>query len=111
MILFLFSFVLMITGFTPNCNKRDFRIFKKKGQTFPQTFRSYGGMTVSKQNYEQSIMDNFHLSKSCSVCYGNAYICGWDNCLWKCREDSIECNTCLQNAGCIKNCNKCTGFI
>lgn len=92
------------------CNKEDFRIYSRTGSTFPHRFRAFGGMTVSKASYESSVRSATGLSIPCSECYGDAYICGYENCFWSCASEGTSCNQCLINEKCIEKVNTCTGF-
>lgn len=93
-----------------NCNATDRIIYAKRGHTFAKVFRSFGGFSVSKSAYQKAIVDFMHLSPTCAECYGQAYICGWDNCKMKCAMAGSRCDKCLGKAGCIDACNKCTKF-
>ena len=93
-----------------NCNATDRIIYTKRGHTFAKVFRSFGGFSVSKSAYEKAIVNFMHLSSSCAACYGQAYICGWDHCVVKCAVAGPRCDKCLERAGCIDECNKCTKF-
>lgn len=107
-ILLLFFITLTLGAF---CNPSDREIFNQKGHTFKTLFRSYGGTWVYQNEYEQKIVKNVGLSAMCAKCYGEAYICGWNNCLWPCRSAGPACDACLTTEHCISNCNTCTGFF
>ena len=92
------------------CNDADRAIYARDGDTFPARFRSFAGVTVSKSSYESQIVRATALSASCASCYGEAYICGWDNCRWSCVTAGASCNACLGSSGCVSACNACTGF-
>jgi hypothetical protein len=104
----LFSISLAKHG---KCTSEDALIHKKIGHEFSHRFRAFGGMTVSKSSYEASVRQDTGLSTPCSQCYGDAYICGYDNCFWSCSTEGASCDDCLKKEGCIKNCNECTGFV
>ena len=93
-----------------NCNATDRIIYTKRGHTFAKVFRSFGGFSVSKSAYAKAIVDFMHLSPTCAECYSDAYICGWNNCKMKCAMAGPRCDKCLEKAGCIDACNKCTKF-
>jgi hypothetical protein len=97
-------------GQRENCNATDRIIYTKRGHTFAQVFRSFGGFSVSKSAYQKAIVDFMHLSPTCAECYSTAYICGWDHCVVKCAMAGPRCDKCLEKAGCIDACNKCTKF-
>jgi len=107
-LLFLFLIAEFVTGI---CTKRDYQIYKRKGTTFPKLFRSFGGLTVSREDYLDKIVKQVGLSKKCAACYSDAYICGWDNCFWACKEEGNDCDTCLVEKECIQKCKTCTGFL
>ena len=92
------------------CSRHDAHIYKKMGASFPTKFRKYGGLMVSREKYIQKIVKHIGLSETCAACYGDAYICGWDNCFWDCKTDNPSCDACLKEKECIQNCNKCTKF-
>lgn len=93
-----------------HCNDNDRLIHHDIGHTFAKLFRGYGGFSVSKKDYQNAIVNNVHLSMSCASCYADAYICGWDHCKIHCAMAGARCDTCLHEAKCIEECNKCTGF-
>jgi len=92
MMLFLFLVSVAVAGV---CNTHDKSIYSLKGSTFPTLFRSFGSIFVSKSSYEDSIVTQVGLSRSCAVCYGDAYICGYDNCKMMCAVASRHCDACL----------------
>lgn len=96
---------------TAACNAADHKIYAAKGKTFPIEFRKFGGLSVSKTAYEEAISEAFGLSVQCAKCYGEAYICGWNACRWRCALPSLVCDGCLDKAGCVSECSKCTGFL
>ncbi len=111
----LFFMVLALGGAKPRvplgaCDASDKVIHKEKGKTFPVEFRKLGGFSVSKSAYEDAIVEKFALSPACASCFGDAYICGWSLCRWKCVLPGLICDACLIAANCISECNKCTGF-
>lgn len=108
LVLVLCILVSMVLG--AQCNKKDKQIFKRIGHEFSHRFRAFGGVTVSKTSYENAVHKATGLSTPCSQCYGDAYICGYNNCFWSCSTEGSSCDNCLQNEGCISSCNKCTGF-
>jgi hypothetical protein len=93
------------------CDANDMKIFEKDGATFTSRFRSFGGMFVSKSDFEKKVSQATGLSAQCASCYGDSYICGYDNCKWKCAMEGDSCTSCLHAAHCIETCNRCTGFI
>lgn len=93
------------------CNKRDALIYKHLGSEFSHTFRAFGGVTVSKTSYEAAVRQATGLSPSCSECYGDAYICGYNKCFWSCSSEGKSCDDCLKSEGCIAACNECTKFL
>lgn len=94
------------------CNANDKKIFKKDGATFTShRFRAFGGMFVTKSAFEKKISQETGLSAQCASCYGDSYICGYDNCKFRCAMEGDSCTTCLNAAHCIETCNRCTGFI
>lgn len=93
-----------------NCNKKDALIYKHLGSEFSHMFRAFGGVTVSKTSYEAAVRQATGLSPSCSECYGNAYICGYNKCFWSCSSEGKSCDDCLKSEGCIEACNECTKF-
>lgn len=92
------------------CTAADRRIWVAKGAQWPHQFRDLGGLFVSKSSYEESVRQLTGLSEPCSQCYGEAYICGYDNCKWSCSSEGPSCVDCLTNAHCISRCDACTGF-
>lgn len=92
------------------CTERDRLIYRAKGTTFQHMFRSFGGLWTSRARYEDKVRIATGLSRACSSCYGEAYVCGFEQCKWDCMEEGDECNKCLAKEGCIDACNKCTGF-
>lgn len=108
----LFLLLLVVIDGNPRivCLDNDRRIYAKSGDTFPFEFRKLGGFSVSKTAYEEAISNKFGISQSCAVCYGNAYICGWDNCAVQCAFAGQMCSKCLDEAKCVQNCDICTGF-
>lgn len=92
------------------CNPSDTIIYKAIGHTFPTLFRSYGGLYTSKASYEQQIVEHVKLSPPCASCYGDAYICGYDKCKWKCIREGESCDVCLEKMKCIEENKQCTGF-
>ena len=105
----LWLFALSIASST-RCSRTDAIIYQKKGHTFPTVFRSFGGLYTSKASYEEKIVQFMHLSPSCASCYGDAYICGYERCKWKCIRAGEACDKCLTRRGCIDQTQRCTGF-
>lgn len=106
-----FFFLLFFCGVIhANCNSKDYQIYKTKGADFPHKFRALGGAFVSKSSYETAVAEVSGLSPSCARCYGDAYICGWNNCKWDCATESKQCQVCLTNNKCIEDCDLCTEF-
>lgn len=103
-------FSVLAQASTEKCKPSDASIYKAIGHTFPSLFRSYGGLYTSKASYEQQIVENVKLSPSCASCYGDAYICGYDKCKWKCIREGKSCDVCLEKMGCIEENKRCTGF-
>jgi len=103
--------LLPLAALSTHCTESDRRIYTLRGHEFPALFRSYAGLTVSRTSYEERIASEIGLSPSCAQCYGEAYICGWNSCKWKCVSDGDVCNVCLGEYHCIENCNQCTGLI
>ena len=93
------------------CTENDRLIYKQIGHTFSSEFRKFGGIFVYKEDFEQEVISKTNLSPQCAMCYGEAYICGYDNCKWRCITENESCTNCLISAKCIDNCNKCTGFF
>lgn len=93
------------------CNQHDVEIYNQKGTTFQTVFRTFGGMFVSQESYERTIVDQMGLSASCARCYGDAYTCGYSNCKMSCAWAGSSCDTCLADHQCSQVCNQCTGFI
>jgi hypothetical protein len=110
MLILIVLIFLAEVSFGAKCNTKDHQIYKHIGGTFAHRFRAFGGMTVSKSSYEASVRQDTGLSVACSECYGDAYICGYDNCFWSCSSEGESCDRCLKNEGCIKKVNVCTGF-
>jgi hypothetical protein len=115
LIFFLFCVVSNVSASHPRwakgkCNHSDKLIYKRIGKEFSHRFRAFGGVTVSKSSYEAAVQKATHLSSPCSVCYGDAYICGYNKCFWSCSREGVSCDECLVKEGCISECNKCTGF-
>lgn len=104
--------VLLFVGLSQGskCNVQDRLVYKQIGETFPSKFRSFGGWSVSKSSFESSVREYAGLSKPCSECFGDAYICGYNNCFWSCSSAGETCNRCLIEEKCTENVNKCTGF-
>ena len=102
-------FVLIVAAYAI-CNDNDRQIYKARGSTFKTQFRSYGGLWVGQEEFEEKVVRNYGLSATCARCYGNAYICGKDNCKWDCKWDSEACDTCTSTHHCDSTCNECTGF-
>jgi len=118
MLLFLWFFLVTLassksspTPLHPRCNVADRKIYKAQGSTFEHRFRAFGGLFVGRSAYEAAIVKATGLSLSCARCYGKAYLCGFHNCKWKCAREGKMCTKCLERAGCIKACNKCSGFV
>jgi hypothetical protein len=108
------SFLLLLLAscsLAQHCSAADRQIFLLHGSTFESRFRELGGITVTRPDYEASIISETGLSRTCASCYGTAYICGWQHCFWACRSASSECTSCLGVAKCIEHCNECTGFL
>jgi hypothetical protein len=93
------------------CSIQDKHIYRRMGREFSHRFRAFGGVTVSKSSYEEAVRHATGLSVPCSQCYGDAYICGYNNCFWSCSTEGASCDACLKKEGCIEACNKCTGFV
>lgn len=92
------------------CNSNDLKIYQTNGHLFPALFRSFAGVTVSKEAFELQVVRETGLSAQCAQCYGSAYICGWQKCKWACLQTGRTCNTCLREESCTTNCDECTGF-
>lgn len=93
------------------CNHHDVQIFRRDGAHFEAKFRALGGMTVSQSEYVDAVAHASGLTRPCAECYGEAYMCGWNNCKWECSTAGPSCDKCLQEADCIEECDKCTGFL
>lgn len=93
------------------CNHNDREIYKTRGKDFPDIFRSFGGLFVSQSSYEDKVKKETHLSAPCTRCYGEAYICGFDNCKIACAlKLNARCKDCLSTYNCTQKCDECTGF-
>ena len=106
----IFCISLVIGLKNGKCNKHDKKLFLRDGKTYPSLFRSLGGFGVEKEEFQSKVSQASGLSMECSSCYAESYICGYENCKWKCAWEGGRCNTCLEDAGCIEFCKKCTGF-
>lgn len=95
---------------TSMCTAEDHAIFRRIGHTFEHVFRPFGGVTVSKRGFEMEVTRAVGLSESCASCYGDSYICGWDNCKRACIFESTMCTACLVENQCVERCRVCTGF-
>jgi hypothetical protein len=93
------------------CNDQDLKIFQARGSEFPIRFRQYGGFFVTKSSYISALQQNEGLSLSCASCYGDAYICGFENCKMSCVSWGKLCERCLTQYGCKRACDVCTGFL
>jgi hypothetical protein len=103
--------LFIVAAVASSCNKRDFAIYERIGPTFEERFRSFGGLWVSRDAYVDKIVNQVGLSRTCASCYGDAYICGWDNCKSACFRAGSSCTACLEAAKCIAECKKCTNFF
>lgn len=92
------------------CNDADYAIYRAKGSTFSTLFRSYGGLFTYQSTFEESVVQGTGLSSTCATCYGDSYICGYNNCKYKCALAGNSCTRCLDAAQCIRACDECTGF-
>lgn len=99
-----------ISAAKTNCNANDHVIFSQIGHTFATAFRNFGGLRVNETTYVKAVMEMTGLTLSCAQCYGRAYICGYDNCSYRCMTDNRFCTWCLESNNCISDCNKCTKF-
>lgn len=102
--------LLFITLSYAVCNTNDKDIYHRIGHTFSTKFREFGGLFVWKSDFQAKVESKIGLSPICAACYADAYICGYDNCKWTCRNDNDACTECLLKSKCIENCAKCTGF-
>lgn len=109
--MYLLLLILFIICGGGTCNQADFAVYAKHGAEFPFRFRQYGGLFVDRDEYIEAIRVNEGLTKECATCYGDAYICGWNNCKLSCVLQDEVCDTCLINHQCKQDCDKCTGFI
>lgn len=106
----LLGIVLVADATVGKCSKADRAIWTRNGHLWPHQFRQYGGMFTSKSSYEEQVAAATGLTRTCTSCYGEAYICGYSNCKWSCATEGSSCDSCLVQEGCIGNCNQCTGF-
>lgn len=109
MFLLLFCFFFIVAH--SKCTAGDRLIYNAAGNTFQSRMRTFGGAFVSKSEYEEQVVKYYGLSAKCSTCYGDAYICGYDNCKWSCFTEGEKCDICLVEHGCIRAVSKCTGFF
>lgn len=110
MILLLLLLTFCSLGLSTMCSSKDAAIHHARKSEFPMLFRSFAGMSVTKRAYEARIVKETGLTSSCAVCYGDAYICGWNSCKWPCVSAGNSCNHCLEKYKCAIDCDKCTGF-
>lgn len=91
------------------CNAADEAIIARLGDTFEARFEDFGGLFVSKASYEYKVQRAVGVSPLCSTCFGDAYICGWNNCKMDCATSvsSSACKQCLRSHQCVQNCEKC----
>lgn len=109
--IFVFLTLFVVVTEAGICNHNDREIYKTKGKDFPDLFRSFGGLFVSQSSYEDKIKKETGLSALCARCYGDAYICGFDNCKMACAlQLNTRCKDCLSDHDCTQKCDECTGF-
>jgi len=93
------------------CNDHDKDIYRILGPQFKSLFRSLvGWWPPSRETYITNVQTVSGLSMYCATCYGDAYICGYNNCKLACLTAGNACDKCLELYECAQNCNKCTGF-
>ena len=103
----LFLFLPLVASL---CNSDDRAIYAHRGAEFPALFRSFGGISVTKSAFVARIQRETGLSAQCAQCYGDAYICGWNNCKWNCVTAGSDCDSCLKGHACKSTCDTCTGL-
>lgn len=92
-------------------NPSDKAIHQRRGSEFEKLFRSFAGVFVTQSQYETKIQEATGLSATCASCYGDIYICGWQNCKMGCSASGEPCHVCLKDAGCTDALNKCRGNV
>ncbi len=94
------------------CDSVDLQIYRNRGGAagFAARFRTFGGLFVSREEFESAIMADTGLSTACASCYGASYVCGKSNCMLSCGLAGERCDRCLREYNCTRDCNKCTGF-
>lgn len=102
----MFLLVLVGGALALSCNSNDRLIMK--GSSLRSNLRALGGLFVNQAEYEESVKMQIGLTQECAKCYGNAYICGKNNCKWSCILEGVGCDECLTGYRCIQECNKCT---
>lgn len=107
---FLFA-ATFATAIAVACNKNDANIIRLQQSTFPARFRSFGGLFVDKEAFEQSVIRATGLSATCAACYGDSYICGYDHCKFSCAMAGETCTKCLIDQKCIEKCEACIKTI
>lgn len=107
-------FLLLVIGVAlssaeSRCNARDKEIIARDGDTFEARFSDFGGLFVTKSSYESKVQKAAGLSARCSTCFGEAYICGYDHCKWKCGTSAVSktCMDCAREYMCVQNCEHC----
>jgi hypothetical protein len=91
------------------CTAADHDIIERIGDTFEARFSDFGGLFVTKSSYESKVQRAVGLSALCSTCFGEAYICGYDHCRWKCATSAMSktCKDCVREHQCVQNCETC----
>jgi len=110
MMLLLFALCFITITASRHCTLTDDAIHARIGNTFAARFRSFGGLTVSKAAFEEHVRKDTGMTALCAACYGNAYICGWDDCKSDCWNTGAECDACLIRYHCTQDVVACTGW-
>jgi len=102
--------VLLASAWAAQCTPQDTAIHTARGSTFERDFRAEGGLFVSRSEFVDAVVRVSGLSHGCAECFGNVYICGWNECKAPCITNGPRCSSCLLRRGCTAALDACTGW-